>query len=141
MASQMQTITKIRAASALLNWATDDVRVALSTSATMPSTDGSVYLSSMTNECTGGNYVRKQLAGKAVSEDATNHRAKLLADNTTWTALNAGTIATVWVYLYNVSDAAALVLGVLDPADLVTNGGDVTLKWNGGSSAGEVFTI
>jgi hypothetical protein len=129
------------AATGALNWVSDDIRVALSTSPALPSVNGTVYLSTMPAECSGGNYVRKQLANKSVVEDTSAECAKLMADNVTWTALNAGTIATVWIYVHNALDSAAVVLAVLDPGDLVTNGGDVVAKWDNQSSAGKLMTI
>ena len=140
MASVFFTKAKALFANAGVNWASADIRVALSTSYT-PDVDAHQYLSSMTNECTGGNYVRKALANKAVTEDGTNHCAVLSADNVTWTALNCGTPAVIVVYLYNASDAAAPIIGVLDPTDTASNGGDWVAKWNNGASSGALFTI
>lgn len=49
-------------------------------------------------------------------------------DNPSWVGLNSGTIGGAIVFQQGASDAASPVLTFLDPSDLVTNGGDVTLS-------------
>lgn len=75
---------------------------------------------------------RKALANKTIEDDLTNDRVLFKADNpSAWTGLNLsnGSIAYVIVFGEVTSDAASPLLACLDPADLVTNGGDVTLTF------------
>jgi hypothetical protein len=138
MAGQIQTILKMLAGTGALNWATDDIRITAANSPTMPSQDGSVYLSSITNELAGH---RLQLTGRSVVEDTVNKRANFMSDCPKWLNANAGRIMTLWIYKYNVNDAAALVLIVLDPADLVENGTDVLCEFNGQIVNGLVIAL
>ena len=140
MASVFFTHAKALFAGAGINWASDTIKVALSTGYT-PNVDTDQFLSAMTNECTGGNYVRKTLANKAVNEDSTNHCANLDADNVTWTALNCGTPAVIVVYKFVSTDANSPIIGVLDPTDTASNGGDWVAKWNNAATNGTLFTI
>lgn len=88
------------------------------------------------HELSGTGYVggfggsgRKTLASKTITESDANDRAEFAAANVTWTALNAGTIGGIVLIKEVTNDAASLLIAFLDPADLVTNGGDVTATW------------
>lgn len=52
-------------------------------------------------------------------------------DNPAWTGLNGFTIGGVVVFVQGASDAASPVITFIDPSDLVTNGGNVTLTLSG----------
>ena len=78
-----------------------------------------------TGGCAGAG--RKTLAGKARNEDAGNDRIEFDFNDVPWTALAGGTIGGAIVIKEITNDADSLVIGFLDPADLLTNGGDVTL--------------
>lgn len=87
------------------------------------------------NELSGTGYAggfagsgRKTLTTKALNEDAPNNRIEFDFDDVTWSAINAGTIGGAVLLREITNDAASLLIGFLDPADLVTNGGDVTLQ-------------
>ncbi len=56
---------------------------------------------------------------------------ELDAADVTWTAINAGTIAQLTLMKEITSDAASLCIANVDTADTATNGGDITLQWNG----------
>lgn len=83
------------------------------------------------NELSGTGYARKTLANPAMSEDDSGDLAKFdIDDPSTYTAINAGTIAGGWVVERvggSDDDAADHVWMYLETNDLVTNGGDVTL--------------
>lgn len=85
------------------------------------------------NELAGVGYARKTLATVTVTEDDVNDRAVLDADDpSTYAAINAGTIAGAWIYRRvggGDVDANDILWMFLDTADLVTNGGDVTLAF------------
>lgn len=73
---------------------------------------------------------RKVLASKTITEDDANDRAYFDAADVSWTGLNAGTIGMLLLIKEITNDAASIVIAALDPADLVTNGGDVNAVWN-----------
>lgn len=86
------------------------------------------------NELTGTGYTggfggsgRKTLASKTITNDTTNDRVEYDCADITWTALNAGTIGGVVLVKEVTNDAASPIIAFLDPTNLVTNGGDVTL--------------
>ena len=60
------------------------IRALLVTSAYTFNKDHS-FVSSITNELSGTGYVRKDLAGRTVTQDNTNDRAVLDASDLTWT--------------------------------------------------------
>jgi hypothetical protein len=83
---------------------------------------------------------RKALSGKTIVDDLTNDKVLLKAsDPATWTGLNlsSGSIAQLVVFKELTNDASSPLLGMLDPADLVTNGGDVSCAF----PSGVVFSI
>lgn len=89
------------------------------------------------NELTGTGYTggfggsgRKTLASKTITNDTTNDRVEYDFADITWTALNAGTIGGVVLVKEVTNDAASPIIAFLDPNNLVTNGGDVTLVIN-----------
>ena len=90
------------------------------------------------DEFTGSGYTgghngagRKALASKAIADDTTNDRIEMdAADPSAWTAINTDLIAWIVVFEQGASDAASQLILILDPADLQTNGSDVTLVFN-----------
>jgi hypothetical protein len=121
---------------------TDDIRVLLTTSSYSPDIDADTMVSHVDNECSGSGYARKALSGETVTVNNTDNRADFSANNLTWTAANFGTPAYAVLYKYNsAATAAALICCVdLTPA-VATNGGDYTVKWNGGSSSGDILRL
>jgi hypothetical protein len=125
-----------------LDWVNDDIRCLLVTSSFTPDQDADVFVSDLSNELSGGAYVRKTLAGKTTTQNNTSDRADLSADNVTWTALQAaaGTPAYAIIYKFITNDAASPVIGWIElTTPPVPNGGDYTVKWNNGSSSGDIF--
>lgn len=90
----------------------------------------------VSGELSGTGYARKTLTSATVTEDDTNDWALFdAADPSTYTAINAGTIAGAWIYDRQTpgsdTDASDHLWMFLDLSpDLVTNGGDVTLQFN-----------
>lgn len=89
------------------------------------------------DELTGTGYTggfggsgRKTLASKTITNDTANDRVEYDFADITWTALNAGTIGGVVLVKEITNDAASPIIAFLDPTNLVTNGGDVTLVVN-----------
>jgi len=119
-----------------IDFATDDIRVALVMTNTTADTEldvDNIDAFSTLDECDGANYVRKALADEAVTEDEANDRAEFDATDVTWTALGTGTrqIQGIIVYQFNTDDTDALPICWIDdglPAD--GGGNDLTLQWN-----------
>jgi len=82
------------------------------------------------NEVSGTGYARKTLANTAIALDAANDRVEFDADNPSYTALDAGTIAAAIVFKQVTNDADSPIIAQIDFADLVTNGSDVELQIN-----------
>lgn len=142
MASRLYNNALELFANADLDWVNDDIRCLLTTSSYTPNQDTHAFVSSVTNELSGGNYVRKTLAGKATTQDDANDRAELSADNVTWTALGAaaGTPLYAVIYKFITNDAASPLIGWVElTSPPAPNGGDYTVKWNNGSSSGTIF--
>lgn len=72
---------------------------------------------------------RRTLGSKTITEDDTNDRGVFdAADPSSWTGMNAGTIAAIVVFRNgSADDTTSLLIAYLDPSDLVTNGSDVAL--------------
>lgn len=91
-----------------------------------------VVANELTN-VSGTGYVRKTLSGLTIVEDDTNDRAFIDCNDFTYTAINAGTIAGLWVYRQVVpatpNDAADILWCFLGAAQ-VTNGGDINVAIN-----------
>jgi len=82
------------------------------------------------NEASGTGYARKTLANASIALDAANDRVEFDADNPSYTALDAGTIAAAIVFKQVTNDADSPLIAQIDFADLVTNGSDVELQIN-----------
>ena len=123
-------------------WTSGTWKILLTTSSYTPDIDAHVYVSDVTNELVGTGYVRKTLAGQAVSIDTGNDRADFKANNVTWTAIQAGTAAKAIVYRFVTVDGDSPIIACLDitPAT-ITNGGDFTLEWDGQLVNGRLFSI
>lgn len=91
------------------------------------------FVSEVTNELTGGTYVRKTLASVTVTEDDTNDRALFTSDAVTWTAL--ATVAAAqqagWFVIFEDlggADTANPLIVALDLTDFTTDGNDLTVQ-------------
>jgi len=80
------------------------------------------------NEASGTGYSRKTLANKTQTLDG--DQVEYDADNPTYTALDAGTIASAVIFKEVTNDADSPIIANIDFPDLVTNGSDVELKIN-----------
>ena len=76
-----------------------------------------------------GNSGRKALAGRAFVRDDGTDKVYFDANDLTWTAINAGTIAGAALIQEVTADTDSPIICFLDPSDLVTNGGDVSLQF------------
>jgi hypothetical protein len=85
------------------------------------------------NEATnssGSGYERKTLANASIALDAGNDRVEFDADDISYTAVDAGTIASAIIYKEVTNDADSPLIADIDFTDLVTNGSDVDLQVN-----------
>jgi hypothetical protein len=82
------------------------------------------------NEASGTGYSRKTLANTSIALDTGNDRVEFDADDISYTALDAGTIASAIIYKEVTNDADSQLIADVDFTDLVTNGSDVDLQVN-----------
>ena len=85
------------------------------------------------NEATnssGSGYERKTLANASIALDAGNDRVEFDADDISYTAIDAGTIASAIIYKEVTNDSDSPLIADVDFTDLVTNGSDVDLQVN-----------
>jgi len=80
------------------------------------------------NEASGAS--RKTLSNASISLDSGNDRVEFDADDISYTALDAGTIASAIIYKEVTDDTDSLLIADIDFSDLVTNGSDVDLQVN-----------
>jgi len=79
---------------------------------------------------TGSGYERKTLANASIALDTGNDRVEFDADDISYTAIDAGTIASAIIYKEVTNDADSPLIADVDFTDLVTNGSDVDLQVN-----------
>jgi hypothetical protein len=106
------------------------LQVLLATSAYTPNEDHNT-VSQITNELSGGGYVRKTLASVTATQDDTNNRAILDAADVTWTGLS-GSTPTYAIIFDNAggSDAARSLIGWVElTTPPAPNGGDYIVEW------------
>jgi len=113
----------------------DDIRALLVRTGGDIYSGGPQYVSQIVDfrEFDGANYVRKSLAGKSVTRDASNTRGEFHADDLTYTALGAGTtpIEALILYKFVTNDADSPLIGIIDtPFPYTPSGSDVLLAWN-----------
>lgn len=72
---------------------------------------------------------RKALTGRVITRDDATDKVFFDANDASWPGLNAGTIGGVALIKEVTTDADSPIIALLDPADLVTNGSDVTGQW------------
>ncbi len=121
-----------------LDFAADDIRVALVMEGTTADTEEDTALMnafSTLDEQDGTNYVRKALASEAVNEDTANDRAEFDATDVTWSALGAGATpvegALIYKHVTNDTDSIPLFFITTGRIDgFQGNGSDFTIQWN-----------
>lgn len=115
------------------------IKIMLFNSSYVPDKDHD-FVSSITaatsKELSGTGYVagfngsgRKSLASRSVTRDDANDKIYFDAADVTWSGLNAGTIGGAAIIKEVTSDSDSILVALLDPADLVTNGSDVTIQF------------
>ena len=114
-------------------WGTQVIGVILVASGYTPDVDHN-FVSDLTAELSGGNYVRKVLASKAVTENDTDDRFEYAATAVTWTALEAAAGSPTKAIIYdntNGSDATRDLIAWIElQSPPVPNGGDYVVQWD-----------
>lgn len=134
MANIRYTIATELLLKADLDFENDDIRIMLVDSTTTADTEEdttTIAGFSTLGELSGTGYVRKALASKTVTKDNANNQSYFDAADVTWTGINAGTAAAVLVYKHVTDDSDSVPIAYIDGGDfpIVTNGGDITLRW------------
>ncbi len=126
-----------KAATGAVDLLADTIEVILLGTGYTPNKDHAFVSDVVASELSGTGYTggyggsgRKTLASKTFTQDDTNDLAKFDAADVTWTGINAGTIGFAAISVRKTSDADSPVLAIVDVADTVTNGGDLTIQWH-----------
>lgn len=113
-----------------IDFDTTDIRALLVTSTYVFNADHNL-VSELTNEVSGGTYVRKATT-RTVVENDTLDRAEGTVANVLWSALTCtGTPAALILYKFNAADTAAELLSYHDFTPTAANGGDYTVSFTG----------
>jgi hypothetical protein len=120
-----------------IDFASDTIKVMLVNASYSYNADHDFIDDVVANELSGTGYTggfggsgRKTTASKTILEDTANDRVEYDFADIVWTGINAGTIGGAIIVKEITNDASSPLIAFLDPADLVTNGGDVTLVVN-----------
>jgi hypothetical protein len=126
-----------------IDWLADTIRIMLLKSSFTPDLDADIFVADVSADELGvAGYARITLANKFSTKDNANNRTDYGADNPVWAALAAGeTIGWAVVFKLVTNDADSPVICVLDGADVATNGGQITLRFNGTAVSGIAFRL
>lgn len=122
-----------------INFLSNTIQVGLSSSTHVPNKDDE-FLDDVgaddfiDGELSGPGYSRQTLGSKTQTYDAANDRVEWDGADITFTGIDAGTAAQATVFdNTGASDAARNLLCNVDTGGfpIVTNGGDLTIQWNG----------
>lgn len=90
------------------------------------------------NELSSGSYARQTLTGKTVTEGTNGHATWIDFNDPTFVAPTGETAAKAYIYKEVTNDADSVILWVLDGADIITNGGNVTVVLSATDGAGAI---
>lgn len=134
MASFTYNAAKVSLAKAEIDWVDDTIKVALCTTSYVPNKDTHQYFSDITNEVSGGGYTAGgyTLAGRAVTQDDTNDRAILDANDNEITGLTATFRYGVVYQDTGVASTSRLIAVIdLDGGENITlTDGRLNITWN-----------
>ena len=122
-----------------VDWDTNTIKVALTTSSYTPNQDTHDYFDDITNQVVGTGYTSggATLASKTVNYDSGTNVTTFDAADVTW---STSTITARYAIIYRdtgVTSTSPLIGYVDFDADVVSSGGDFTIQWN----ASGIFTI
>lgn len=117
-----------------------DLRVLLVTSGYTFDNAHNFVADVVASELTVSGYSRQTLANEAITEDDTNDRAYLDADDPTFSSLAAGeTIGGAIVFRHTGADATAPLLFFIDLTNTPTNGTDFKVQFAAPGSGGIAY--
>jgi hypothetical protein len=123
-------------AAGTIDLAADTIKVMLLGTGYTPNKDHQFVSDVVGSELSGTGYTggfggsgRKTLASKTFNKSDSTDKFFFDAADSLWTAINAGTIGYAIVFKEITSDAVSPVIACVDVADIVTNGGDVSIAW------------
>ena len=127
--------------SAGINWGSDTIKVALTTSAYTPDQDAHDFFNDITNEVTGTGYTAggATLASKTSTYTSGTNTQALDAADVTW---SSSTITARYAIVYKSTGTASTspLIGYVDfGADVVSSGGPFTITWDAAGIA--TFTV
>jgi hypothetical protein len=141
MASKLYGNFLLKALNKEIDWDTDTIRVALTTSSYTPDQDTHEYFDDVTNEVTGAGYVAdgEALASKTATYDGANNKVILDAADVTWSASTI-TARYAVVYLDTGTASTSPLIGFVDfGSDQSSSSGNFTIVWDAAGIA--VITI
>ena len=115
-----------------IDWAADDIRMALTTDSYTPDQDAHDYFDDITNEVEGAGYTANgtALASLAITYNSTSDVIKLDADDATW---GSSTITARYAIIYDyesAADATSPLMVYIDfGEDKASSGGDFTISF------------
>jgi hypothetical protein len=115
-----------------VDWVTDTIKVALTTSAYTPDQDVHDFFNDVTNEITGTGYTAggATLGSKSTSYDTASNETRLIAANAQWTT---ATITARYAVIYKDTGTASTspLLGYVDfGGDQSVTAGTLTVQWD-----------
>lgn len=115
-----------------VDWVTDTIKVALTTSSYTPNQDTHDFFDDITNEITGTGYSAggASLANKTLTYDTSTNQTRLDADDTVW---STSTITARYAVIYKDTGTASTspLLGYIDfGADQTTSAADFTISYD-----------
>jgi hypothetical protein len=126
------TAQKMLDGSGAINWSSDTIKVALTTSAYTPNQDTHDFFDDVTNEITGTGYSAGgvALASKTSTYDTTTDQIRLDAADTTWTTSTL-TARRAVIYKSTGTPATSALIGWVDfGADVSTTAGTFQITWD-----------
>jgi hypothetical protein len=122
----------VKALNKEVDWDTDTIKVALTTSSYTPNQDTHDYFNDVTNEVTGTGYTAggNTLASKTITYDDANNVIVLDAADTTW---GSSTITARYAVVYASTGTASTspLIGYVDfGSDQSSTNGNFTITWD-----------
>jgi hypothetical protein len=133
MASKLYGSFLMKALNKEVDWDTDTIKVALTTSSYTPNQDTHDYFDDITNEVSGTGYTAggETLASKSISYDSSTNIITLDAADVTWAS---STITARYAIVYDASPATAAtrpLIGYVDfGSDQSSSSGNFTITWD-----------
>lgn len=117
---------------ARINFASDTIKVMLTTSSYTPDQDAHDMIDDVTNEVTGTGYTAggATLANKSVTQDNTNNLAYFDADDVVW---SSSTITARYAVIYKDTGTPSTsnLIAVIDfGSDQISSSGNFTIQWS-----------